>query len=103
MIAVGAAGLTIAAVPSARTFDWSAVHWTSYAAAVVSGALSIAIANVFWSVGVKYLGPGRTGNFGNLVPVLAFIVSYVVLDEDILLIQIVGAAVTVGGLWIARR
>jgi len=102
MIAVGAVGLSVAAVPPAMSFRWSDVEWTYYAAAVTSGALSIAIANVFWSTGVKRLGPSRTANFGNLVPVIAFIVSYLVLDELVLPIQVVGAAITIGGVWLAR-
>jgi drug/metabolite transporter (DMT)-like permease len=103
MIAIGAGGLSLAALPQAISFAWWSAPWTSYAAGIVSGALSIAIANVFWSFGVKHLGPGRTANFGNLVPVLAFMVSYLVLDEDVLLIQMIGAAVTIGGVWIARK
>jgi drug/metabolite transporter (DMT)-like permease len=52
---------------------------------------------------VKHLGPGRTANFNNLVPVLAFIFSYFTLHEQLLPIQFVGAGVTVVGIWIARR
>jgi len=103
MIAVGAVGLSLSAGPVMWSFGWSSVDWTYYAAAIISGALSIAIANVFWSVGVKRLGPSRTANFGNLVPVLAFVASFLVLKEDILLIQVVGAAVTISGVWLARR
>jgi drug/metabolite transporter (DMT)-like permease len=103
MISVGAVGLTLTAIPATASFTWGSVDWTYYAAVVVSGALSIAIANVLWSVGVKRLGPSRTANFGNLVPVLAFVASFLVLKEDILLIQVVGAAVTISGVWLARR
>jgi drug/metabolite transporter (DMT)-like permease len=103
MICVGTFFLTISAVPSSFSFAWQSTDWTYYLAAIASGALSIAVANVFWSVGVKRLGPGRTANFGNLVPVIAFLVSFVVLDEEILLIQVVGAAVTISGVWLARR
>ena len=103
MITVGALGLSLSAAPSAMEFNWGAVDWTYYAAALASGALSIALANVGWSVGVKRLGPSRTANFGNLVPVLAFLISYLVLDENVLLIQVFGAAVTIGGVWLARR
>jgi drug/metabolite transporter (DMT)-like permease len=103
MVSVGAVGLTLAAVPGAAAMDWRAIHWTYYAAAVVSGALSIAVANVFWSYGVKKLGPARTGNFGNLVPVLAFVISYLTLDEQLFPLQFAGAALTVIGVWLARR
>jgi drug/metabolite transporter (DMT)-like permease len=103
MVAVGAVGLSLIAVPSAVTMSWGNVHWTYYAAAVLSGAASIGIANVFWSYGVKRLGPSRTGNFGNLTPVMAVVFSYLTLHEEIGVLQVAGAAITLGGIWYARR
>lgn len=103
LVLVGAVGLTLFAIPSALSLDWSSVQWTHVASAIVSGALSIAAANVFWSHGVQRLGPGRTANFNNLVPVLAFLISAFTLDEGLYLIQFVGAGVTIFGVWVARR
>jgi drug/metabolite transporter (DMT)-like permease len=103
MITVGAVGLSVIAIAPALALSWGSVHWTYYGAAVASGALSIAAANLFWSYGVKRLGPGRTANFGNLVPVLAFVISYFTLNEEIFLVQLIGAGITVLGVWLARR
>jgi len=103
MMGIGAVGLTLTAVPAAVTMDWSAVAWPAWAGAVASGVLSIAVANLIWSTGVKRLGPGRTGSFGNLIPVVALIISYLTLGETFALIQIVGAAVTIFGVAYARR
>jgi drug/metabolite transporter (DMT)-like permease len=103
MISVGAIGLSFIAIPAGTSLSWSSVHWTNYLAAVASGALSIAAGNVIWSYGVKRLGPGRTAVFGNLIPVLAFVVSYFTLHEELLLLQVIGAGVTILGVWLARR
>jgi drug/metabolite transporter (DMT)-like permease len=103
MLAVGAIGLTLAAVPSSLSMDWTGIHWTYYLAAFISGAFSIAAANLFWSFGVKRLGPARTANFNNLVPVIAFMISYFVLKEQVYLIHFIGAGVTIFGVWLARR
>lgn len=103
MIAVGAVGLGVAAVPAAITTSWSTIHWSYILAAIFSGALSIGVANYFWSTGVKHLGPGRTATYSTLVPVLAFIISYFTLDEKLFPIHFVGAAVVVFGVWYARR
>ena len=100
---IGAVGLSLIAAPSAITLEWGAIHWTYYLAAIVSGTLSIAIANLIWSHGINRIGPGRTANFGNLVPVIAFVVSYFTLNENLLPIQFIGAAVTILGVWVARR
>jgi len=103
MVSIGAVGLTLTAIPSAVMLNWTTVSWQAVLAAVLSGAFSIGIANTIWSNGVRRLGPGRTANFNNLVPVLAFIISYFTLHEELLPIQFAGAAVTIVGVWIARR
>ncbi len=103
LMAIGAIGLSLIAIPPALNVQWMHIHWSYYLAAVVSGSLSIGAANVIWTYGVKRLGPGRTSNFQNLVPILAFIISYFTLDEQIHLMHIIGAAVTICGVWLARR
>jgi drug/metabolite transporter (DMT)-like permease len=103
MITIGAVGLTLTAVPAAAVTDWSSIEWPAWAGAIASGALSIAVANLIWSTGVKRLGPGRTGSFGNLIPVVALAVSAVTLGESFAPIQIAGAALTIFGVWYARR
>ncbi len=103
MISVGAIGLSCISLPALPSVSWELVHWTSIAAALISGTLSIGIANVIWSHGVKHIGPGRTANFNNLVPVLAIGFSYFALHEELLPIQILGAGITVVGIWVARR
>lgn len=103
MLLIGAVGLTLLALPDAVALPWGGVPWVSYVCAVASGAFSIGVANAIWTFGVKRLGPGRTSNFQNLVPVLAFIISYFTLSEEIAPIHFVGAAVTIAGVWYARR
>lgn len=103
MMGIGAVGLTATAVPAAATMDWSSVEWPAWAGAIASGVLSIAVANLIWSTGVKRLGPGRTGSFGNLIPVVALVISYFTLNETLVPVQIAGAAVTIFGVWYARR
>ncbi len=100
---IGAVGLMILAVPSALQTPWSSTHWSYYAAVLASGAFSIAIASLFWNRGIKELGPGRAANFNNLIPVLAFVISYLVLGEKLYLTQFLGAAITIAGVWFARR
>lgn len=102
-VAIGAVGLSLVAIPSAVTTSWQTFGWNVWLAVVVSGGLSIGIANVFWSNGVQQLGPGKTAPFSNLIPVIAFLLSYFVLNENVNLMQIVGSAITIVGVWLARR
>ncbi len=103
LISVGAVGLTVVAIPSGLTISWSAVSWRYYLAAVLSGVFSIGIGNAIWSRGIQWIGPGPTANYNNLVPVLALLISYVTLNENVLPIQFVGAGITILGVWLARR
>jgi len=103
MIMIGAIGLALVAVPPTLTKEWSGAHWLPLFVAALSGAISIGIANLFWSMGVKYLGPGRTAIFNNLIPILAFLVSSLTLNEPVTAIHFLGAAVTIAGVWYARK
>jgi len=103
MISAGAVGLSLVAVPPALTARWMAIDWKYYLAAILSGALSIGLGNAVWSHGVKKLGPGRTANYSNLVPVLALVISYFGLEESLTYVQCIGAGVTLVGVWVARR
>ena len=100
---VGSASLTLIALPSAQTVDFTALHWSYYLAAFSSGAHSIGIATYLWTIGVKRIGPAKTANFNNLVPVLALFLSYVFIGETLETLQFFGAAATIAGVWIARR
>ncbi len=103
LTSVGGIGLSLLAIPSALTFAWGSTPWPYYAAAIASGAVSIALGNILWSNGVKRLGPGRTSNFNNLIPVIAFVIAYFTLHEQVSAIQVIGVAVTIVGVWVARR
>lgn len=49
------------------------------------------------------LGPGRTALFMNLEPVAAAVLAALVLDQQLTGIQIVGAAIVIGALFLARK
>ncbi|HTP12774.1 MAG TPA: DMT family transporter [Bacteroidota bacterium] len=103
LVGLGAILLTVAAIPSAFILRWGDVDAKFYVAAVCSGAMSIGAATVLWAVGIKNIGPRRTANFNNLVPVLAFVFAYLTLGENMYPLQVLGAAVTLVGVWLARR
>jgi drug/metabolite transporter (DMT)-like permease len=103
MVSVGAFVWTLLAIPSAHDFQWGTITTGYFAAAIGSGTLSTGASNVLWARGIKNLGPRRTANFNNLVPILAFVFAYLALGEEIYPLQIVGAGITLVGVWIARR
>lgn len=70
---------------------------------VYSGIFSTGVAYALWNRGVRTLGPGRTAIFANLVPVVALLVAWVFLREVPLLVQVLGGALVLTGLLLARR
>lgn len=103
LVSVGAFILILISIPSAAALQWGAIGFGYYGAAVTSGAMSIGASTVLWAVGIKNLGPSRTANFNNLVPVLAIVFAYLALGEEMYPLQLVGAAITLVGVWLARR
>ncbi len=103
LVCIGAVILTLVAIPSALTLHWNLVAEKYYGAAIGSGTMSIGAATVLWAVGIKNIGPRKTANFNNLVPVLAFVFAYLTLGEKMFPLQILGAGVTLVGVWLGRR
>jgi drug/metabolite transporter (DMT)-like permease len=102
MISIGAIAIALVATPFALRMQWEIIGWQHWFATVLSGVLSIGIANVIWSYGVQRIGPRRTSIFSNLIPVVAFVLSYVAWSEQVNMMQIVGSVITIAGVWLAR-
>jgi drug/metabolite transporter (DMT)-like permease len=99
---VGTVGLVIAGVPdllSTTLTDISPLAWVSVAYA---GFLSLTAAYLLWYRGVQRLGSARTAAYSNAVPVVAIAVAWLWLGERPSAIQLVGAAVILAGIWLAR-
>jgi drug/metabolite transporter (DMT)-like permease len=78
---------------------WSAPTWVLVVAIVLAGTV-VPFALVL--IALRQLGPTRTGLVGTAEPVLAGIVAWVVLDESLEAVQLVGAAVVLAGIAVAE-
>lgn len=90
------------AIPHLGDVVWSDVSLLTWIAIMYSGGLSTGLAVVAWTFSVKQVGATHTAVFGNLVPVVAIIASFFILGEDILLAQLLGGSLIVGGLILMR-
>lgn len=100
---IGTVGIVLLGIPSLRTVHLAAVPADAWGAVAFSGALSIGLAYLLWYRGVSRLGNTRTSTYSNLVPVLALLAAWVWLGEVPRPVQLVGAAVILGGVTLARR
>jgi drug/metabolite transporter (DMT)-like permease len=98
----GAPAILLAAVPQCRAQNWAAVPWQGWLGLAYSAVLALGLAYVAWNAGVKIVGSARTAIYSNLTPVIAMIIGWLWLGEHLGWLKIVGGAVIVGGVFLAR-
>jgi drug/metabolite transporter (DMT)-like permease len=99
----GAVLLLAAAVPDLRRLDLAAVAPAAWGAVAYSGIAALVLAYLFWYRGILTLGPTRTAMYGNLQPIVAFLVAWATLGEVPTAWQAVGMVAILGGLFVSRR
>ena len=80
------------ALPHASLRAWLAIAFI--------GVFSTALAYVWFSDGVRVIGPARTAVFINLVPVVAIVLGVLLLDEALEMSMVTGAVLVVSGVFI---
>lgn len=99
---IGALLLLVVSVPALAAQEWQRVTGVGWLMLVGSGVLAIGLSYVIWYHGVEHLGSARTAVFSNTVPVVALITAWLTLGEAPTPIQLVGAALIVGGVLLTR-
>ncbi len=99
---IGTAGLVLMGIPGALRTDFAAVSAAAWAGVAYAGLLAIGVAYILWNWGVRRLGNPRTAVYGNLVPIVALSAAWILLGERPTTVQLVGAAVVIGSVLLAR-
>ncbi|MDQ7040431.1 MAG: DMT family transporter [Rhodothermus sp.] len=95
--------LALLGLPYLDTIRWSTVDTFVWGALIFSGTLSTGLTLAFWNHAIRHVGPSHTAAFGNLVPVVALVSGYLMLDEPVTTAQLLGGAGIIGGLLLMRR
>jgi drug/metabolite transporter (DMT)-like permease len=101
-MASGAAFLLIVASPALRRLEVTSVAPTEWGAVVYAGVGALVIAYLLFYRGVRVLGPTRTAMYGNLQPLIAIAVAWLMLHERPTGWQLTGAVLIMGGLLLSR-
>jgi len=101
-MALGTPFLLLAAIPDLMAQDWMTITWRGWAGLGYSFIFSISLAYIIYFHSVRAVGNARTAIYGNLVPVVAMIAAAITLGERIMALQVAGAAVIFGGIYLAR-
>lgn len=100
---VGASVLLLFSLGPLVAQDWQGVGLVGWGGLAYSAILAIVLGYCAWTNGVQKLGAARTAVYNNLNPVTAMLVGSIFLDEAITLLQVGGAVLIIGGLYVTRR
>jgi drug/metabolite transporter (DMT)-like permease len=82
--------------------DWTTVGLAGWGAVAYSALLAMVVAYLLFYRGVRILGPTKTAMYGNLQPIIAIAVAWILLHETPTGWQLLGAAFIMGGLLVSR-
>ena len=99
---MGTALYLVFAVRPMLHMDWTAVSTTSWLLMIGSSLLALVFAYMVWYTAVQRIGSARTSIYSNLTPVVAMAIGALLLGERVSGWQLVGAALILSGLAVAR-
>ena len=97
---LGAATLAVVAVIAGGENRWT---WQAVAAIVALGVGPGLLSNLWWWETVTWLDAGRAALYVYLIPLITMVFAVVLLGETISPAQLAGAALLLGGVWLAER
>lgn len=100
---LGGAMLAAASVPEAPLEAIAALPLTGWLAITYIGVFGTVVAFLFFSEGLRRIGPSRTAIFINFVPVFGVTFAALFLGEPVLPSMIVGGLMVIGGVLLTTR
>ena len=101
-MAIGTVPYLLVAIGPMLNTNWAGISRTSWLLMTASSLLALALAYMIWSTGVQRIGSARTSVYSNLTPVVAMAIGAVLLGERVGGWQLIGAALILTGLAVAR-
>jgi drug/metabolite transporter (DMT)-like permease len=89
-------------LPSLADTPFGDLSLLAWGGVFYAGVLAIGLAYLLWYRGVQKIGNSRTAAYSNLTPIVALGVAWAWLGEIPRLLQLLGAAVVLVGLSLAR-
>lgn len=99
----GTIPLVAISVPAMRQQNWAQPSLVAWGAMAFSSLFAVVISYLIWYTSVQRVGNARTAVYSNLTPVAAIVFAWLVLGDALMPLQLLGAAIVLGGLVITRR
>ncbi|KPP96413.1 MAG: DMT superfamily drug/metabolite transporter [Bacteroidetes bacterium HLUCCA01] len=100
---VGGTSLVLVGLPWVLELDFTQISALALGGVLYNGLLSVGVSYIIWNYGLRQVGAVRTATYQNLVPVLGLILGFLILGEQLTLVQYAGSAVVIAGIVIARH
>jgi drug/metabolite transporter (DMT)-like permease len=101
-IALSLAGVALMVAGSGKDISLAGNHLNAWLSTLYSGVFALCFANFLWIWGVGIIGSAKAALYNNLPPVFAVAAGYLLLGESFGLLQLAGAAIIFGGLYLTR-
>ncbi|MFN5598663.1 MAG: DMT family transporter [Gemmatimonas sp.] len=98
----GALMMGLVGLPDMLRLDWGAVSLTGWGAVLYSALGAMVLGYMLFYRGVRVLGPTKTAMYGNLQPIIAIVVAWIMLHEQPTGWQLLGAGFIMAGLLVSR-
>lgn len=98
----GALMMLAVGLPDMLQLDWAAVSLSGWGAVLYSSLGAMVLGYMLFYRGVRVLGPTKTAMYGNLQPIIAIIVAWIMLHERPTGWQLLGAGCIMAGLLVSR-
>ncbi len=102
-IATGVPGLLIIGLPSLANTRWDSISLSAWGGLAYAALLALVVAYVLWNTSVQRVGSSRTAIFTCLTPIVAALVAWLVLGEQLTAMQAIGASLVIGGVLLAHH
>jgi len=83
--------------------NWTAISVASWSAIVYMAVFASVISFNWWYSGINALGAGRASIFINLVPLWTMLLAAIILKENIILPQLIGALLIMSGVYLTSK
>lgn len=98
----GAIPLLIISLPAASAQDWGALNGVVWLSILYLGVLPVYVAYILWNFAIARRGVAKATTFSLLAPIVAGVLSFLILDEPFGPQKLLGAALVMAGLVIVR-
>ncbi len=101
-VLAGTAPLLLVSLPDAMGQDWGTISLAGWSSIVYLAIFPVYIAYILWNYAIARRGVAKASSFGLLVPIVAGLLSAVLLGEPFGPLKLLGAGLVLAGLVIVR-